>query len=95
MARATFNDAVIADSDRTIVVEGNHYFPPESVRREYLTPSDHHTVCSWKGTASYYSIEVGDEQFENGAWTYPEPLPGASEITDYVAFYRNRIDVDA
>ncbi|MGC8825912.1 MAG: DUF427 domain-containing protein [Anaerolineae bacterium] len=86
--KAIWNGAVIAESDKTIVVEGNHYFPPESVRREYLQPSDTHTTCPWKGTASYYHVVVGGEVNRDAAWYYPEPKPAASHIKDYVAFWR-------
>lgn len=86
--KAIWNGAVIAESDKTIVVEGNHYFPPESVRREYLQPSDTHTTCPWKGIASYYHVVVGGEVNRDAAWYYPEPKPAASHIKDYVAFWR-------
>ncbi len=86
--RAIWNDTVIAASDDTIVVEGNHYFPPESVNREYLTPSALNTVCPWKGTASYYGISAGGSDNSDAAWFYPEPKEAASQIKDYVAFWR-------
>jgi uncharacterized protein (DUF427 family) len=86
--KAIWNGAVIAESDTTIVVEGNHYFPPESVRREYLQPSDTHTTCPWKGVASYYHVVVGGQVNRDAAWYYPEPKPAASHIKDYVAFWR-------
>ncbi|MBC7243011.1 MAG: DUF427 domain-containing protein [Anaerolineae bacterium] len=86
--KAIWNGTVIAESDTTIVVEGNHYFPPESVRREYLQPSDTHTTCPWKGVASYYHVVVGDQVNRDAAWYYPEPKPAASHIKDYVAFWR-------
>lgn len=86
--KAVWNGVVIAESDKTIVVEGNHYFPPESVRREYLQPSDTHTTCPWKGVASYYHVVVGDQVNRDAAWYYPEPKPAASHIKDYVAFWR-------
>jgi uncharacterized protein (DUF427 family) len=85
---ATWNGAVLAESDRTIEIEGNHYFPPDSVRWEYLASSDHHTTCWWKGKASYYHVKVGDQVNENGAWFYPEPKEAAEDIKDYVAFWR-------
>jgi len=88
MARAIWNGAVIAESDRTVVVEGNHYFPPDAVRREHLRPSDTHTVCPWKGTASYYTIEAGGRENPDAAWTYPDPKPAAANIRDHVAFWR-------
>ncbi|HEV56446.1 MAG TPA: DUF427 domain-containing protein [Phycisphaerales bacterium] len=88
--KAIWNGTVLAESDETIVVEGNHYFPPDSVNRDYFHPSDHHTTCPWKGLASYYDVVVGDAVNENAAWTYPNPKPAAAElgITDYVAFWR-------
>jgi uncharacterized protein (DUF427 family) len=88
MARAIWNEAVIAESDATVVVEGNHYFPPESVRREYLVDSPQQTVCHWKGTASYYDVDVDGEVAPGAAWYYPEPSPRAMQIKDHVAFWR-------
>lgn len=88
MARATWNGATLAESDATVVVEGNHYFPADSVRREHLLASDTQTRCSWKGTASYYSIEVGGEINRDAAWTYRDPKPAAAEIKDRVAFWK-------
>lgn len=87
MPRAIWNGTVIAESDNTERVEGNHYFPPDSVKQEYLKASDHHTVCGWKGQASYYSLEVNGERSENAAWYYPEPKDAADNIKGYVAFY--------
>jgi len=86
--RATWNNAIIAESDDTVVVEGNHYFPPNSVRQEYLQSSDTHTHCPWKGDASYYSLFVDGETNKDAAWYYPEPKPAAAEIKDRVAFWR-------
>jgi len=86
--KATWNGAVLAESDRTVVVEGNHYFPPDSVRREYLKPSDTHTTCPWKGVASYYTVEVDGARNPDAAWYYPEPRPAASEIAGHVAFWK-------
>ncbi len=94
MARAIWNCAVLAESDRTIVVEGNHYFPPDSVRKEHFRPSPTHTVCSWKGTASYYDVEVGGQVNKDAAWYYPEPSDAAKEIADHVAFWRG-VQVEA
>jgi uncharacterized protein (DUF427 family) len=88
MARAIWNGVVIAESDRTVVVEGNHYFPPGDVHREYLRPSDTRTVCPWKGTASYYTIETGGRENPDSAWYYPDPKPAAANIRDHVAFWR-------
>lgn len=87
MARATWNETVIADSDATEVVEGNHYFPPDAVNREHLRETTHTTVCPWKGTASYYDVVVGDTVNPNAAWYYPEPSDAATNITDHVAFW--------
>jgi uncharacterized protein (DUF427 family) len=86
--KAVWNGKVLAESDETVVIEGNHYFPPESVNREYLRESDHHTRCPWKGLASYYDLVVDGEINENAAWYYPEPSEAAQEIKDHVAFWR-------
>ena len=88
MARATWNGTVLAESERTVVVEGNHYFPPEAVRREHLRDSATHTVCGWKGTASYYDVEVGGQVNKDAAWYYPEPKPAAANIKGYIAFWK-------
>jgi len=88
MARATWNGTVIAESDRTVMVEGNHYFPPDSVDPAYLRPSDDHTVCPWKGTASYHDVVVDGQVNAGAAWYYPDPKPAAAEIKDHVAFWR-------
>lgn len=94
MARAIWNGVVIAESDATILLEGNHYFPPDSVRREYLRESSTHTVCPWKGTASYYDVVVGDKVNPDAAWYYPEPKEAARQIAGYVAFWRG-VQVEA
>lgn len=86
--KAIWNGAVLAESDATVVVEGNHYFPPDSLNREHFTSSPTHTICSWKGTADYFSITVGDATNIDAAWTYPQPKPAAKDIADYVAFWR-------
>lgn len=86
--QAIWNGTVIAESDKTIVVEGNHYFPPESVKKELLTNSDHHTVCSWKGDCSYYNITVDGKVNANAAWYYRQPKPAAKNITGYIAFWK-------
>ena len=85
--KALWNDAVLAESDDTIVIEGNHYFPPESIDRSRFSPSEKHTTCPWKGEASYYDVVVDGEVNENAAWYYPEPKDAAEEIRDYVAFW--------
>jgi uncharacterized protein (DUF427 family) len=87
MARATWNGTVIAESDNTVVVEGNHYFPKDSVRADLLASSATHSVCPWKGTASYYSVVVDGETNPDAAWYYPAPKDAAVEITDHVAFW--------
>jgi uncharacterized protein (DUF427 family) len=86
--RATWNGAVLAESDATRVVEGNHYFPPEALRPERLRPSDTHTTCSWKGVASYYHVVVDGRENRDAAWYYPDPKPAAEEIRGHVAFWR-------
>ena len=86
--KATWNGAVLAESDRTVVVEGNHYFPPDSLRREHLEPSDTHTVCGWKGTASYYTVTVDGEENPDAAWYYPEASDAAKHVEGHVAFWK-------
>ncbi|MDT5295517.1 MAG: hypothetical protein QOJ76_2397 [Acidobacteriota bacterium] len=86
--KATWNGAVLAESDETVVVEGNHYFPAESVRREHFRESRTHTTCPWKGEASYYDVVVGDEVNKDAAWFYPQPKDAAGEIEGRVAFWR-------
>ncbi len=88
MPKAIWKGTVLAESDRTIRVEGNHYFPPDAVHWEHLQESDYHTVCPWKGVASYYHIQVGGATNPNAAWTYPEPKEAAREIAGYVAFWK-------
>lgn len=88
MARAVWNGQVLAESGRCEVVEGNHYFPPDAVSMEFLRPSDTHTVCGWKGTASYYSLAVGGQTNQDAAWYYPDPKPAAKNIAGYVAFWK-------
>jgi uncharacterized protein (DUF427 family) len=87
MVRASWNGVVVAESDDTVVVEGNHYFPPSAVRSEYLRPSPSHTVCPWKGTASYYTLEVDGAQNVDAAWFYPETKRAADRIRGRVAFW--------
>jgi uncharacterized protein (DUF427 family) len=86
--RATWNGATIAESDDTVVVEGNHYFPADSLDRSLLRESDTHTVCPWKGTASYYTIVVDGAENVDAAWYYPEPKDAARQIAGRVAFWR-------
>lgn len=86
--KAIWNGTVLAESDDTVVVEGNHYFPLESLQREHFRDSDLHSVCPWKGTASYYDVVVGDAVNAGAAWYYPTPKPAAQEITGRVAFWK-------
>ncbi len=88
MARATWKGTVIAESEHYEVVEGNVYFPPDSLSTDYLKPSDTHTVCPWKGRASYYHIEVDGQLNRDAAWFYPDPSEAAAKIKDHVAFWR-------
>jgi uncharacterized protein (DUF427 family) len=86
--KATWNGAVIAESDATVVVEGNHYFPADSIKKEYFKPSGTHTVCGWKGTASYYTVSVDGQDNPDAAWYYPTPKDAAKNIAGYVAFWK-------
>ena len=86
MAKAIWNETVLAESDKFEEVEGNVYFPPESVRWDYLKPGDRQYTCPWKGKAAYYDIVVGDKVKKNAAWSYPEPLEAAKNIKGHVAF---------
>jgi uncharacterized protein (DUF427 family) len=88
MATATWNGLTVAESDDTVVVEGNHYFPRESVRDDVLRDSATTSVCPWKGTASYFSLEVDGQSNADAAWYYPEPKDAAKEITGRVAFWK-------
>jgi uncharacterized protein (DUF427 family) len=88
MPRAVWNGPVLAESDQCPVVEGNAYFPPDTVRRELLRPSATHTTCGWKGVASYYDVVVDGEVNRDAAWYYPAPKDAAQEIRDHVAFWR-------
>ena len=86
--KATWNGAVIAESPETIVIEGNHYFPPTSVNQQFITFSNHHTMCGWKGQASYYSLLVDGKMNTDAAWFYPAPKSEAENIKGYVAFWK-------
>ncbi|RKT51629.1 DUF427 domain-containing protein [Saccharothrix australiensis] len=88
MAIARWNGEIIAESERTEMVEGNHYFPAESVHAQYLRPSDTTTVCPWKGTANYYTLHVNGEENADAAWYYAEPKEAAANIKGHVAFWR-------
>lgn len=88
MPKATWNNAVLAESDETIVVEGNHYFPPGAVNRKYFKESESHTTCAWKGLASYFDVEVDGKVNKDAAWYYPAPKDAAGQIKNYVAFWK-------
>ena len=88
MPKAIWNGAILAESDRTEVVEGNQYFPPDSINRKYLQESSTHTTCPWKGTANYYNIVVDGEENKDAAWYYPKTKERAKKIEGYVAFWR-------
>lgn len=87
MERALWNGAVLAESADTVVVEGNHYFPPESLNREHFRPSSTHTLCGWKGQASYLDVVVEGKVNSDAAWYYPDPKPAAALITGRIAFW--------
>lgn len=88
MAQAVWNGVVLAESDETEIVEGNHYFPPEAINKEYFKNSSTQTTCPWKGQASYYSVEVDGQVNQDAAWFYTNPKPAAKQIKDYIAFWR-------
>jgi uncharacterized protein (DUF427 family) len=86
--KAVWNGVVIAESDKTIVLEGNHYFPPEAIHKEFFKPSSTTTVCGWKGTANYYTVEVNGKQNADAAWYYATPKDAAKQIAGYIAFWK-------
>jgi len=86
--KAIWKEVVLAESTETINIEGNHYFPPQSIRKEYFNDSDTHSTCPWKGTASYYHVVVDGQENKDAAWYYPDAKPAAKAIKDYVAFWR-------
>ena len=86
--RALWNDVVVAESQDTVMVEGNYYFPEASLNKKYIIPSDHHSVCSWKGEASYYSLNVTGKINADAVWYYPSPKKGAEQVAGRVAFWR-------
>ena len=92
--KAIWNGAVLAESNDTVVVEGNHYFPVSTLKKEYFEENTHHTVCPWKGTASYYNIKVEGQVNESAAWFYPTPSDMAKNIQDHVAFWKGVEVVD-
>ena len=86
--KAIWNGATLAESNETIIIEGNHYFPFEAINKEYFKPSETHTVCPWKGTANYYDVVANGKTNKDAAWFYPEPKDAAKEIKNYVAFWK-------
>jgi len=86
--KAIWANTIVAESNDTVLIEGNHYFPPQSMRGQYFQPSTTHTTCPWKGVASYYTLKVGGESNPDAAWFYPEPKEAARAIRNYVAFWR-------
>jgi uncharacterized protein (DUF427 family) len=88
MAKAIWNGVVIAESEHTEIVEGNHYFPADTIKSEYFEASNYHTTCPWKGLASYYTVVVDGQKNENAAWYYPAPKDAAANIKGHVAFWR-------
>ena len=94
VAKATWNGVTLAESSETVVVDGNHYFPPSSIQRQYFQSSDTETVCGWKGTAKYYTIEVDGQRNPDAAWYYPSTKPEAKNIEGFVAFWKG-IQVNA
>ena len=94
MAKAIWKGTILAESDQPRVVEGNYYFPPSSIEKEYFQTSENHTTCLWKGTASYYDVEVDGQVNKNAAWYYHSPKPAAKDISGYVAFWKG-IEIEA
>jgi uncharacterized protein (DUF427 family) len=86
--KAIWRDKVLAQSDKTIVIEGNHYFPPDSIDKQHFRESNTHTTCPWKGEASYYTVVVDGEENKDASWYYPEPKDAAKQIKGYVAFWK-------
>jgi len=92
-ATATVNGTVIAETDNYEVVEGNIYFPPSSINRDYFAETKTHTHCPWKGEASYYTVNVDGKELKDAAWYYPQPFDKAKNIKDYVAFYKTKVEI--
>lgn len=86
--KAVWNGVVLAQSEDTVVVEGNHYFPPEAIRREHFRPSSHESFCGWKGTARYYDVVANGQTNPQAAWYYPEPMPAAENVRGRIAFWK-------
>ncbi len=88
MTKAIWHEVVLAESDDTEIVEGNKYFPPDSLERQYFRESEAHSLCGWKGTANYYDVVIDGQINEQAAWYYPDPMPAATNIKGYVAFWK-------
>ncbi len=88
MPKAVWNGTILAQSEETVLIEGNHYFPPDSINSDCLEPSPQQTVCSWKGTANYYDVHVGDKVNAGAAWYYSDPKEAAQQIAGYIAFWK-------
>lgn len=94
MTKATWNGKILAESDKCVEVEGNQYFPPDSVKMEFFKDSTTHSTCPWKGEASYYDVVVDEKRNKDAAWYYPDPSPAAKNIKGYIAFW-NGVEVEA
>ena len=93
MPKVIFNGEIVAESDNVEIVEGNYYFPPDSIKNEFFQDNSLNTVCSWKGTASYYDVVVNGDTSRGAAWYYPQTKPAAKNIENYVAFYKNKVEI--
>jgi len=94
MPKAVWNGKVLAEAKETVVIEGNHYFPPEAIVQDFFEPSQTQSTCPWKGLASYRSVKVDGQTNKDAAWFYPDPKPAAAEIKDHVAFWKGVQIVD-
>jgi uncharacterized protein (DUF427 family) len=93
-AKVMLNGKVLAESNETIIIEGSHYFPPDSINQEFFAENDHSTTCHWKGVASYFDVAAGGKEASSAAWTYRDPSKAAERIKDYVAFYGHKVEID-
>ncbi|NEO28531.1 MAG: DUF427 domain-containing protein [Kamptonema sp. SIO4C4] len=94
MPKASINGIILAESDNCEKVEGNYYFPPNSIKKEYFTPSKTHTICPWKGKAEYFNLVVDGQEWTDAAWCYPETREKAKQIEGYIAFYKTKVQVE-
>jgi uncharacterized protein (DUF427 family) len=94
-AKVMLNGKVLAESNETILIEGSHYFPPDSINQEFFAENDHSTVCHWKGVASYFDVAADGKEESSAAWTYHDPSRAAERIKDYVAFYGHQVEIDS